>query len=248
MRVLITRPRAHPGLNSFAAGLKAAGFEPLFLPVIEIRPLEDTSLLDRALERIAGYDWVVFTSTYAVEIFWNSPALLLPFPGSLRVAAIGPKTAQALRLRGLEPDFVPDEYVAEAILPGLGDLKGRLVLLPCADLARQDLPDAISAAGGVPHGIAIYHTLPVEPDPVGLAGLKAGVDVITLTSPSIVHNFVALAHKVGLDPLDLPNHPVFACIGPITQRAARQACLPRLIVADEYTGEGLVRAIRSRLS
>jgi uroporphyrinogen-III synthase len=160
-----------------------------------------------------------------------------------KVAAIGPKTAEALKARGITPDFVPDEYVAESILPGLGDLRGKWVLLPRAEIARKALPKAIFAAGGIPHEIAVYKTLPVQPSPEGIEALKSGVDVITLTSPSTVQNFIAIARQNGLDPFSLPGNPLFACIGPITKQAAREEGLVNLVTAKEYTTEGLVEAI-----
>jgi len=242
-RVLITRPRAQAG--SFAAGLQAAGFEPLFLAVIEIRPVEDNSALNRALAELASYDWLIFTSANAVEMVLMRPAFQIPLPGSLRVAAVGSKTAGALQTRGVEVTFVPEEFVAEAILPGLGELRGRRVLLPNAEIARRELPKAIEAAGGIMHEIAVYQTLPAEPDLAGLAELRAGVDVVTMTSPSSVDNFVTLARRQGLDPFNLPNHPVFACIGPVTEQAAREAGLPNLLMAGEHTIDGLIRAIQS---
>ena len=78
---------------------------------------------------------------------------------------------------------------------------------------------------------------------MGLAALKSGVDVITFTSPSTVQNFVAIARQNGLDPLNLPNNPLFACIGPITEQAAREEGLSNLVVAKEYTTEGLIQVI-----
>jgi uroporphyrinogen III methyltransferase/synthase len=69
------------------------------------------------------------------------------------------------------------------------------------------------------------------------------VDVITLTSPSTVQNFVAIAKKYGLDVLNLPGNPKFACIGPITEQAAREEGLSNLVVAKEYTTEGLLEVI-----
>jgi uroporphyrinogen III methyltransferase/synthase len=160
------------------------------------------------------------------------------------VAAIGPKTAEALRARGIQPDFVPDEYVAEAILPGLGDVRGKSILLPRAEIARKALPEAITAAGGIPHEIPVYQTLPAQPDPEGLAALRAGVEIVTLTSPSTVQSFLALARQNGLDPLHLPGNPLFACIGPITEQAAREEGLVNIMVAKEYTTEGLTEIIR----
>ena len=244
MKILITRPRAQA--DPFAANLREAGLEAHFFPVIEIHPFLENKALEKALSNLARYDWAVFTSVNGVEAVWKqmNRMHLKGLPASVKTAAIGPKTAQALRAHGVEPVFVPREYVAEAILPGLGELAGRWVLLLRAEIARKALPEAISKAGGVAHEIAVYQTLPASVDPHGLAALKLGVDVVTLTSPSTVQNFVQLASQNGLDPFHLPGKPVFACIGPITRRAALAEGLAPLVVADEYTTEGLTRAIR----
>jgi uroporphyrinogen-III synthase len=162
---------------------------------------------------------------------------------AVRVAAVGPKTAEALRKHNIEPDFIPEEYVAEAILSGLGDLRGKWVLLPRAEIARKDLPEAIVKAGGIAHEIVVYQTLPTEVDMDGLNALKSGVDVVTFTSASTVENFAAMMRQNKLDPLNLPNNPLFACIGPITEQAAREEGLSNLIVAKEYTTEGLIQII-----
>lgn len=251
MKVLITRPRNQA--DSFADALSAAGFEPVFFPVIEIRPFEENVALDRAIEKLNCYDWIVFTSVNGVDAFFDRMSSL-PFPlpgrergaeGGVKVAAIGPKTAAALEARGVRPDFVPEEYVAEAILPGLGDLHGRWVLLPRAEIARKALPEVIAAAGGVGHEIAVYQTVPAEIDLEGLAALKSGVDAVTFTSPSTVTNFVEIVHRAGLDPLNLPGIPQIACIGPITKKAAEEAGFVETLVAEEYTAEGLVKLLQT---
>ena len=249
MKVLITRPRSQA--DSFANALAEAGFEPVFFPVIEIRSFEENVALDRAIAKLSCYDWVVFTSVNGVDAFFvRLPSLPIPLPerlrgaeGEVRFAAIGPKTAQSLKSHGVAPNFVPEEYVAEAILPGLGDLRGRWVLLPRAEIARKALPEAIVAAGGMAHEIAVYQTIPAKTDPDGLAALKSGVDAITFTSPSTVENFFEIVGRAGLDPLHLPGNPKIACIGPITQSAAEEAGFVDMFVADEYTTEGLVKLL-----
>jgi uroporphyrinogen III methyltransferase/synthase len=246
MKVLITRPRNQA--DSFADALTDTGFEPIFFPVIEIRPFEENVALDRAIAKLSCYNWIVFTSVNGVDAFFERIESPSPFQGEgtgVRVAAIGPKTAHSLVTYGITPDFVPDEYVAEAILPGLGDLRGRWVLLPRAEIARKALPEAILEAGGVAHEIAVYQTVPAEIDQDGLAALRTGVDAITFTSPSTVENFVALVRRAGLDPLQLPGTPRIACIGPITQKAAEEAGFVDVLVAEEYTSEGIVDLLRS---
>jgi uroporphyrinogen-III synthase len=267
MKVLITRPRNQAA--SFANALADAGFDPIFFPVIEIRPFKENVALDRAIEKITCYDWIVFTSVNGVDAFfsviareysdrpsWPGQGSNLPFGKGIasplarndispKIAAIGPKTAASLEARGVTLDFVPEEYVAEAILPGLGDLRGRWVLLPRAEIARKALPEAIVAAGGVAHEIAVYQTLPTEPDPDGLAALKSGVDAVTFTSPSTVENFVEIVRRTGLNPVQLPKNPLIACIGPITQKAAQEAGYSDIVVAEEYTTEGIVALLHN---
>jgi len=245
MKVLVTRPRAQA--DDFAEKLRVAGFVPVYFPVIEIQPVENNTALERAFEKLSCYEWVVFTSVNAVDVvlgkFSPSPFGREGRGVGVRVAAIGPKTAEALRKHNIEPDFVPEEYIAEAIMSGLGDVKGKWILLPRAEMAREELPRAISAANGIAHEIIVYKTLPAAVDKNGLEALKAGVDVVTFTSASTVENFVALIRHYKLDPLNLPNNPLIACIGPVTGQAARDVGFQKIITAKEYTTDGLLEAI-----
>lgn len=244
-RVLITRPRRQA--DAFASDLRQAGFEPIFFPVIEIRPMEDLRRLDVALENLHKYAWVVFTSANAVEVVADrlpvasgqEDAALPP------CAAIGPRTADAMRQRGLTPAMTPGDFISEAILPGLGAVRGKWVLLPSAEIARDVLAERIAAAGGIPHQIAVYRTLPAAPDAQGMEAIRLGVDIITFTSPSTVENFFAIMRRHGMDPLALPGRPRFACIGPVTEAAAREAGIPDPLTADEFTTRGLIDRISS---
>ena len=244
IRVLVTRPRNQA--EAFGTALQAAGFEPIYFPVIEIQPMDNHAELDDALATLKRYEWIVFTSVNGVDAFFERLRFLTEtqdFVKNMRVAAVGPRTAESLRSRGLKSDFVPDEYVAEAIVPGLGDLRGQQILLIQAESARKAVPEAISTAGGVAHEVAVFKTLPAQPDPEGLSALRSGVDVVTLTSPSTAQNFVAIARKNGLDPFNLPGNPLFACIGPVTEQAAKDEGLTNLAVSAEFTTQGLIELI-----
>ena len=262
-KVLITR--SHEQSQPFADALTEAGFEPVFFPTIQIRPLDDLSALENALANIGKYAWVIFTSVNAVDVFFLPPLTppeggrtssfpSRPLSGMLRegkarkeaspkIAAVGTKTAQALQAHGVDVDFIPEEFVGEALFAGLGDVAGKWFLLPRAKVAREVLPEEIAKAGGIVHEIAIYETVTAELDPDGLAALQAGVDVVTFTSPSTVKNFVKLAKAAKLDPLNLPNNPLIACIGPVTQKAAREAGFSPIVMAETYTTDGLVEVL-----
>jgi uroporphyrinogen III methyltransferase/synthase len=245
-RILITRPRAQS--QKFANSLAAQGAQPVFFPVIEIVPAEDVSVLDRELKNLGQYDWLIFTSVHGVEAFFNRLDALdiKRLPPRIRVAAVGPRTARALSDRSVWVEHVPDEYVPEALLPGFGsNLYGKRFLLPQSNLARTELAGRLRASGALVNEVIAYRTVPSEPNASEVDALRSGVDVITFTSPSTVHNFVQIVRKNGLDPLDLPGAPLIACIGPVTRKAAEEAGLLTQIAPEQYTTDGLVAAIGS---
>ena len=247
MRVLITRPRKDA--SEFAQSLEGIGAEVVYFPTISIYPVKDYSALDSALSHLHTYDWLIFTSVNAVEAVLNRLAYMgiERFPDTLRVASIGPKTAARLIEGGFSPHFMPQDYLAEAILPGLGDLNDRWVLLPLADIAERKLAQAIQSANGIAHVLTAYHTLPAEPDPAGLAAIRSGVDIVTFSSGSTARNFVSIVERAGLDPFQLPGKPRIACIGPKTAQEAQRLGFSVDILANTYTTEGLVQAIAAQI-
>lgn len=243
-RVLVTRARAQA--EEFAKALVAEGARPVFFPVIEIIPPDNFSDLDRALRNLDQYDWLILTSVHGVDAFFKRLKVLgiEQIPLQLRTAAVGSKTAQCLSAHGISPAHVPDEYIPESILAGLGEnIQGKRFLLPQSELARTGLAIEIRSTGGIVDEVVAYRNVKGQPDISGINALKSGVDIITFTSPSTVWNFVDIVRKNRLDPLNLPGAPLFACIGPITKKAAEEAGFVNLVAAEKYTTDGLVEAI-----
>jgi len=243
-RVLITRSRTQA--EEFAKALIAEGAQPVFFPVIEIIPPNDFSVLDRALRNLDQYDWLVLTSVHGVDAFFKRLKVLgiEQIPLRLRTVAVGSRTAQYLSGHGISPDLVPDEYIPEAILLVLGEnIHGKRFLLPQSDLARTVLAIEIRSAGGIVDEVVAYRNVKGQPDISEINALKSGIDIITFTSPSTVWNFVDIVRENGLDPLHLPGAPLFACIGPITKKAAEEAGFVNLVAAEKYTTDGLVEVI-----
>ncbi len=237
-RVLITRPLAQAdGLVEMLASLGAV---PVLFPTIEIAPLDDTSQIDQAIASLNRYQWVIFTSANGVDAFWQRLRSLGRAFEGVRAAAIGPSTALALQARGVSPDFVPAEYVAEAIVPGLGDVHGQRILLPRADIARKALVEALVQRGALPDELAVYRTVIARPTPAALAELEKGIDAATFTSASTVKYFFEI---LGGRAQEILRGAVIACIGPITANAARSQGLTVHLVAAEYTVDGLVAAL-----
>ena len=108
----------------------------------------------------------------------------------MRCAAVGPSTADALRAIGLAVDVVPERYVGEALADALADrVRGQRVLLVRAAVARDVVPDALTAAGATVTVVDAYRTV-VPADAVGRAkaifGAESLPDAVVFTSGSTV--------------------------------------------------------------
>ena len=242
-RVVITRPRYQA--NTLVEMIRERRGQPICIPVIEIAPLEDFTQLDQALRQVQTYDWLVLTSVNGVNAVWDRFEALgiKPLLEGVQVAAIGPKTAAALEQRGVTPDFVPNEYIAEAIMLGLGDIRGQRILLLRADIARTALAQAIRAAGGLAEDVSAYRTIAARIEPEVWGRIKTGVDIVIFTSSSTVTHFVRMVGEQDISVHRLPGDPLIACIGPITAATASDHGLRVDIMPQAYTIEGLINAL-----
>lgn len=245
-RVLVTRSSEQAG--SLSRALIDLGGEVLEFPTIKIIEPKHYNFLDRALEKIEQYNWLIFTSQNSVKFFLHR---LIQHGKDIRdlkgisLGAIGPKTKEALQEHGLKVTFIPSRYRAEEIVDGLrGKIKaGDRILLPRADIARKFLKEALSEIGAEVEEVVAYRTVPAKGDCIHIKRLlrRGGIQLVTFTSSSTVRNFVELLDEPQLPQL-LENVSI-ACIGPVTEKTAREMGLKVNIVADEYTTEGLVKAI-----
>ncbi len=250
--VVITRAREQA--SSLLRILQDQGACCYQFPTIEIKPLDDYSRLHQAFEDLAGYDWLIFTSVNGVKVFWKEltgQSLDSRALGGCFVAAIGPATADALRERGIEPDFVPDEYVAEDVVKGLvqrGVSKAR-ILLPRAERAREVLPEALAKAGAEVDVLPVYRTRPAEGsgEKILQALCEGKIHFITFTSSSTVENFFRLVSAKDLS-LYIPGQVKLACIGPVSAGTLQRHGFQADLQPEDYTVSSLARCLRQAAS
>lgn len=247
-RIVVTRAQAQAG--DLVARLRALGAEPLECPAIRIVPPASYAPLDAAIAELAAYDWIVFTSVNGVTAFMDRLAAAGVPPTALlghRLAAIGPATAEALRVHGLQTAFMPTAYVAEAIIAQIGDVAGQRMLLPRADIARAALGLGLRAKGARVDEVTAYHTVAGTGWAAVAERLRSGtIDALTFTSSSTVRYFGQSLAALGLTTADLqhgPQRPAVVCIGPITAQTARDLGWPVDAVAADYTTAGLISAL-----
>jgi len=246
VKILITRPEEQNLLLS--SKLRNLGATTVELPTITILSPQSTDRLDRSILRLLHYDWLIFTSVHGVRFFSQRLETLgepLDKLKQVKVAAIGPATAAALKRLGKEPDYVPTQYLSEKIAVGLGDVKGKQILLPRADIASKNLPDLLRQRGAKVEEVVAYRTV----IPEGLSAdrvksvLNQGIDLVAFTSPSTVRN---LAQAVGTNELGVLLKGVkVACIGPVTAEATKKLGIHVDVVARAHTIDDLVEAIEN---
>jgi uroporphyrinogen-III synthase len=247
-RIAVTR--AEEQAAGLLARLRALGADPVACPAIAIVPPEDFAPLDAAIGRLAHYDWLIVTSANGVYALLDRMAALGHLPAELAhlsIGAIGPATAEALAERGLHASFVPTTYVAESILAEIGDVAGKRILLPRADIARETLAIGLRAKGAAVDEIATYRTVPGAGARELASILRAAtLDAITFTSSSTVRYLLDGLEQAGIrrdEARALLARTAVICIGPITAATAEEQGLLVSAVAREYTAEGVVDAL-----
>jgi uroporphyrinogen III methyltransferase/synthase len=245
-RVLITRPKHQA--DELAQRIVALGGVPHLLPTVEIREPDDWAPVDRAIGNLATYQWLVFTSSNGVRFFFERLRLLgfdLRALGSMKLAAIGPKTADALRRYHLDADVVPARFQSEDLAAALADRiePGERVLLARADRGRDVLRQSLSERNDVDQ-VAVYSQTDAHIDgAVLLKHLRRGeVDFITLTSTNVARALLTALDdttraRIRIGELGLVS------ISSVTSDEIRRHDLPIAVESKEATMDGVLTAL-----
>jgi uroporphyrinogen-III synthase len=220
----LTRPREHAG--DFEAIVSANGGTPILLPAITIEEPDDFSDLDAAIQNLAGYDWIVFTSASAVSAFAKRMTALHCSPndvGKARIAVVGRVTAARVTSVLRTPDMVASGEDAISLAEDLGRVAGCRILFPRGNLARPDLCDILSSRGAEIDAPIAYNTVASEGAARAASAWREGsLDALLFASPSAVVAVRDALQRVTDAPHDSASPAIF-CVGKTTAAAARDA-------------------------
>ncbi|MEL6495521.1 MAG: uroporphyrinogen-III C-methyltransferase [Cyanobacteria bacterium J06623_7] len=249
--VLVTR--AAEQSSKFSALLKQQGAKILEMPALSITPPSDWQDLDRAIANLAQFQWLILTSANGVNYFCDRLYQLgfdLRALGQTKIAVVGRKTSAALEARGLNPDFIPPNYVADSMVEHFPTaLTGQKLLFPRVETGgRAVLVRELTSQGAIVVEVAAYQSIcPPQIDEVAWQALVGHqIDIITFASSKTVTNFQHLLEQKLADfPVadDLLRGVCLASIGPQTSKTCRQLLGRVDLEAAEYTLEGLIQAI-----
>jgi uroporphyrinogen III methyltransferase/synthase len=245
-RVLVTRPRHQAG--AVVQRLLELGAVPYVLPTVEIRDPPDWAPVDQAIRTLQQYDWLVFTSANGVQAFLNrfeKLGLDLRALGKTQIAAIGPKTAEALLGFHLRADLVPARFQSEDLAAELLTRiqPGQRVLLARADRGREILREQLRAACTVEQ-IAVYSQVDaVETDQEVMNALRRGeIEFVTLTSANIARSLLERLDATCLCRI-VAGEIKLVSISPVTTAEVSRLGYKVVVEAKEATVEGVIQAL-----
>jgi uroporphyrinogen III methyltransferase/synthase len=248
-RVLVTRP-AHQA-EGMVRKLEHLGAVVSRMPGVEIREPADFAPVDRALEQLrrGEWDWLVFTSANGVHALLRRLDALgrdLRGLGGVKLAAIGPKTADALREYRLRADVVPaSTFSSEGLAEALGPhVAGQRVLLARADRGRELVRDELAKVASAVEQVAVYSQADAAaPDADVLDALRRGeIRFVTLPSSNIARAVLGAFDEIIRGRVERGEVRLVA-ISPETGNAVRALGLPMAAEATTFTEDGLIAAV-----
>lgn len=248
--------RAEQQLGEARRLFEQAGAKVLDLPALVIGPPDEWGPLDDALAELEEFHWLVVSSSNGVDAveqrLQRLGSSLARRPRSLKIAAVGRKTAARLEALGAPADFVPPQFVADSLIDHF-PVSGwglRLLLPRVQSGGRTVLAEAFGEAGARVVEVAAYESRCPQALPAAAAAALArgSVDAITFSSGKTVqHTAQLLEQQFGPTWQQQLQGVALVSIGPQTSHSCH-ALLGRVDAeADPHDLDGLVAACAQAL-
>ena len=248
--------RAEQQLGEARRLFEQAGAAVLDLPALVIGPPDEWGPLDDALAELEEFHWLVVSSSNGVDAveqrLQRLGSSLARRPRSLKIAAVGRKTAARLEALGAPADFVPPQFVADSLIDHF-PVSGwglRLLLPRVQSGGRTVLAEAFGEAGARVVEVAAYESRCPEALPAAAAAALAegSVDAITFSSGKTVqHTAQLLEQQFGPTWQQQLQGVALVSIGPQTSHSCRELLGRVDAEADPHDLDGLVAACAEAL-
>ena len=243
-RVVVTRAAEQSA--QLVEELKARGAVPVMLPMVAFAPPDNFQPLDEAIRGLRGFAWVLLTSQNALRALRERCAALnldlyAAFSG-VKIAAVGPATAEAVEKAGLRVAYTASKHQGTALAEELAhDVRGKRVLLPRSDRANPELVEVLQRLGAKITEVCAYKTVRPEQSGADATALTKHADAVLFFSPSAVHH---LQELVGNETFaDLSRRSLFVAIGPVTEEALRKAHVEGAPLSRDTTSAAILESL-----
>ena len=246
-RIVVTRSRTQA--SQLSEKLKRAGAEVVEFPTIDIQPLADQNGIDKEIQELDKYDWIVFTSVNSVDIFMDRlfgsgrdvRALFM-----LKIAVIGNETSKQLSTFGLKADLIPERFTSAGLVNAFKssgkDLSGINVLIPGSQILKDVIPKGLKEMGAQVKTVTIYENRLPQYNVEELDEIfRDTPDLVTFTSSSTVNNLADILKRAERS--HYLESLCGASIGPITTETTVERGIKLALEADNHTINNLVEKI-----
>lgn len=235
IKVLIPRPVGQT--DEMADKLTALGATPIIFPLIKIDAINQDNL--KSCFGNTDFDWIIFTSSIAVQIFFES---ISPKSVRSKIAVVGTSTQKAIENLGLKVSFIPSAATAKKLMKEIPLNKGERVLIPRSKIAGKGVLDILKKRKIEFTEISTYDNTPIDYSQEQVEEIfDKNINVIAFTSGSTVDSFVKLLRKYKIK----LEGPFLIAIGPSTASAIQKHHLEVEAVAEQHNIDGLIEAISS---
>lgn len=198
-RILVTRP-VHQSEN-LSRLIEGLGGVAVRFPTLAIVPVDDPAGIQNTLAQADKYQWLIFISANAVTMqdYYSDSDKIKKFK-SVRIAAVGKATQQALISANWTVDLVPESgYNSEALLAmaALQDVKGQKILIVRGEGGLDELANTLRARGALVDYLDVYKRIIPPSDCTQVNALieRKELDVITITSGQALQNLITILDK-----------------------------------------------------
>jgi len=192
-QILVTRPVAQA--ENLCSLIECQGGVALRFPTLEIT---ESPPEPRMLQAAAASDWLIFTSSNAVDFAIKAFGGKMPGLHKPRIAAIGQTTANALKIAGWRVDCVPaNDFNSEGLLAEeqLQDVAGKICAIVRGVGGREKLAETLRNRGAGIVYLEVYsRRIPDAADSAELAVCLASqqLGAVTATSAEALQNLLAM--------------------------------------------------------
>ena len=235
--ILVTRNRDKQ--EEITSKIIELGGQAINIPFINIE------YLDFEMPDLSKYSTLLFNSLNSVIGFMRKIKDMRVL-GHLKIGVVGKKTDEEMKKYRIIPDFYPKEYTVEKLAAESVNFteEGENILFIVSNLSPVNEEKYTELYKRNYDKLVVYNTHKLKIDSEKAKKYVKESDILMFLSSSTFESFADSIHLSENDEMkEMLSKKILASIGPVTTKTIEKYGLKVEIEAEEYTENGLLRAI-----
>ncbi|ERK67859.1 uroporphyrinogen-III C-methyltransferase [Leptotrichia sp. oral taxon 215 str. W9775] len=208
-------------------------------------PFINIEYLDFEMPDLSKYSTLLFNSLNSVIGFMRKIKDMRVL-GHLKIGVVGKKTDEEMKKYRIIPDFYPKEYTVEKLAAESVNFteEGENILFIVSNLSPVNEEKYTELYKRNYDKLVVYNTHKLKIDSEKAKKYVKESDILMFLSSSTFESFADSIHLSENDEMkEMLSKKILASIGPVTTKTIEKYGLKVEIEAEEYTENGLLRAI-----